>query len=295
MINLEVTRVAGAYPSESIVSIFRSAGVVVLKEYFSRHTRQELREALEGCLKSAAANNSVLRLPQYPKAEYLLGDLLSLRKLEDFDYVFFRKELLDVVRLALGSSELLYFGDSSVQFGEAARGFHKDNVDRSDGRADDWAGDYGLLRCAFYCQDHVSQSGGLKVRLGSHNIPTHTKGRMFDIKSSYGDVLLWNMRLTHSGNNRKLRLLPRVPLHPRLEMLCPSALTTPEQMRRISAFCAFAKPGTHADRYIKNLDVRSDDYRDYLMRARKPAEAMAILSKLNVTLRLPNDSYGALD
>lgn len=295
MKHLEVSRRDGRYPADELRAVFQRNGIVVLKQVIPRSLRDELRSLLERKLAQGDAEGKVLRLPLYPNAEFLLGDLLAIRELEQHDYIFFRDEVLDVVRLLLQSRELIYFGDSSVQFGEAARGFHKDNVDRYDGSRDDWQGEYGLVRCGFYLQDHVKHSGGLKVRLASHNYPTHKKGKIADVQTTFGDIAIWSKRLTHSGNTRKLKVLHGIPLHPRLEMICPAVLRAPEQLRRISAFCSFGRPGSHADRYINNLDVRAKDYKEYLRRARRPSEAVPLLQKRGVSLDARFDYYGELD
>ncbi len=291
----EVTRQDGRYRLDDALERFRAYGIIVLKDFLPSGTQTELRGALEDKLATARAAGAVAKPPLYPLADFLLGDVLAIRELEEYDFIFLRPELLGVLRGLLQSEELLYFGDSSVQYGEAARGFHKDNVDRYNGDRDDWKGEYRLIRCGFYCQDHVNHSGGLKVRLASHNIPTHRRGRIVDVRTRYGDLALWNMRLTHSGNNRRLKMLPRVSLHPRLEMICPSALIRAEQQRRIGAFWSFGAAGSHLDRYIENMNVREADYKPYFQRARKPAEAVRLLARSGVSFRRPNNYYGELD
>jgi hypothetical protein len=290
-----VTREKGKYPLAEAKASLQRHGIVLLRDFLPLDTRDELRGILTRHLHAADANGGVLRLAEYPRVEFLLGDILAVRELEKFDFVFLRAELLEVLRYALDSQELHYFGDSSVQYGEGLRGFHKDNVDRYDGTKDDWKGEYGLVRCGFYCQDHERHSGGLKIRLGSHLIATSLRGKIVDVSSHFGDLVVWNMRLTHSGNARKLRGLPFVPLHPRIEARLPEALTTPEQMRRISAFCAFGRPGSHLDHYLENLKVRDADYHAYFQRARRPGETRAVLERHGVTFRQVNDYHGELD
>lgn len=292
---LEVSKVRGRYPSDHVLDRFRRNGIVVLKEYLAPSSRDSLRARLENKLQAASHNQGVSRLTDYPRADFLLGDILAVRELGDVDYIFFRDELLDAARAILGTENLLYWGDSSVQFGEGGRGFHKDNVERSDATHDDWHGDYGLLRCGFYFQDHVGHSGGLKVRLGSHNIANHLGGKICDIESSYGDLVVWSMRLTHSGNNRKLRAIPRLALHPRVEAKAPGWMTLPEEMRRISAFCSLGRPGLQTQNYIDKMNSRSADYAPYFQRARRADEAAAILQRRRVSFAKPNDYYGELD
>jgi hypothetical protein len=292
---LEIHKQGNGYPLAQAREQFARYGIFVLKEFIRRETRDELRSILERELARARERGAVRRMPTYPKADFLLGDVLSIRDLARYQYIFFRRELLEVLQHVLETPELVYFGDSSVQYGEAARGFHKDNVDRYDGTKSDWQSAYGLVRCGFYCQDHDRYSGGLKIRLASHDIPIHTRGRIVDIRTSYGDLVVWNMRLTHSGNNKRLRLLHGLGLHPRLERVLPEALARPEQLPRISSFCAFGRPGAHLDRYIENMNERSVDYKGYFQRARRAEEAASILSGTGVTLRRPNDYYGELD
>ena len=295
MTQLAVHAREGRYDLEEIRHIYRTQGLVVLKEFHAPQSRADVRQILERRLEWARTADHILKFDIYPQADFLLGDLLAIRELEKYDYLFFRAELLRIVAGLLETPELIYCGDSSVQYGEAARGFHKDNVERYDGSHDDWIGDYGLIRCAFYCQDHTVHSGGLKVRLRSHNIATHLRGKIADVGTQYGDVVLWSMRLTHSGNNKKLRLLGGLPLHPRLEMVCPAFLTLTEQARRISCFCSFARPGSHAERYIANLNVRAADYKEYFRRARKPTETAELMRRYGVVFRQPNDYYGELN
>ena len=295
MKQLEVRRADGRFPIGDAVRIFREFGIVVLKQYFPRSVQAALRASLESRLANARLDGGLLQIDKFPEADFLLGDVLAVREVAAMDNIFFSDECVEVVKALLGAEELCYWGDSSVQFGEAARGFHKDNVDRSDGNGDDWQSDYGLIRCGFYLQDHDRCSGGLKVRLGSHRIANHLEGQIADVATQFGDLVLWNMRLTHSGNNRRLRMLPDLPLHPRLENLVPAVACAPEAARRIAAFCSFGKPGSHLDRYIARMNERDADYRAYLQRAMAPVEAATLLSRRGVTFRQPNDYYGELD
>lgn len=295
MNKLIVIREKGVYPQSKIENVFDRYGLVILKEYFPPEMRTELRAAVQQRLKHAKQRNAVLKLDSYPNVDYLLGDILSVRELDHVDYLFFKRELIEALKGVLKSSEILYWGDSSIQFGEGARGFHKDNVNRHDHTHNDWIGDYGLVRCGFYFQDHANYSGGLKVRLGSQNIANHLTGKMMDIDSNFGDLVFWSMRLTHSGNNRKLKFFSRVCLHPRVEMKLPKVLTKSEHLPRISAFCAFGKPGRHQEIYAENMNKRDADYRPYFLHARKPDESKKLLQKFGVSFFQPNAYYGKND
>lgn len=302
----EVCRSGAGYPIDEAREKFKELGLIVLKRYLDGDTQDPIRSVLTEKLDAARGRGAVRLFPEYPQAEFLLGDILSVRGLEKYDYIFFKPELVALLKALLNSSDLVYYGDSSTQFGAAARGFHKDNVDRGNANPVDWAGDYSLIRCAFYCEDHSRHSGGLKVRLRSHELEntrsrsdrdkiSHHAGKAIDVSSEYGDLVMWNMRLTHSGNFLKLKGFPGLCLHPRFEGILPAALAVKEPMRRYFMSCSLARPGGQLERYIENMLRRVRDYRAYLERARHPAESREILAPRGVTFRQPCDYYARLD
>jgi hypothetical protein len=295
MTGLEVWRDPAGYPANQVLERFDRFGIVILKEYFPAHLQGDLRAIADHHLEASRSRGGVLKVGQFPEADFLLGDILAVRQLAPFQHLFFGKELLQALRTVLRSEQLVYWGDSSIQYGAAARGFHKDNVGRYDATHNDWVGDYDLIRCGFYFQDHSYHSGGLKVRLGSHRIVDYRVGPMSDVASTFGDLAFWSMRLTHSGNNRRLRAFPNVPVHPRVEAKLPGWMMLPEQCRRISAFCAFARPGPQTDCYIDNMNRRDADYRGYFQRALKADEAGPLLGRYGVQFVRPNAYYGELN
>jgi len=306
MKEIEVFRSGGRYALAELSEKYKKYGLIVLKGYFEPGTKEEIRSILTARLDDAKERGEVLKLNEYPSADFLLGDVLSIRGLEKYEYIFFGQELVEIAKRLLQTDALVYYGDSSTQFDAAARGFHKDNVERKDATTGDWKGDYGLIRCAFYAEDHSRHPGGLKVRLSSHNLDfcrsrsdatkiDHNLGKAIDVKSEYGDVVIWSMRLTHSGNFRKLKWFRGVCLHPRFEMMLPDSLAVKEELRRYFLSCAFASPGSHLDRYIENMLVRDADYRQYLERARNATAARAYLAQRGVEFRQPCDFYGRLD
>src|SRR4029453_129128 len=102
------------------------------------------------------------------------GDLLSnprmRRALTD-------GRMVDVARRLLGSDEIVYAGDSSFTINSNQHGFHKDNADRNDPTAPDWQSRYTILRFGIYLQDHETYTGGLNLRVGSHEQASLQTGR----------------------------------------------------------------------------------------------------------------------
>lgn len=242
------------------VKNFNERGFIVLKNVIPSKFKSLLRAEIQNRIHFLKKENRTTIYPQYPDAIYPLGDIFSFDCLKIVDYIFFNQIVLDTLRAILNTEKLTYFADSSINMGTSARGFHKDNVDRLDKDQPDWENPYGIIRMGFYFQDHKNHSGGLKIRLGSHMIADYSTGRPYDIKSEFGDVIIWNMRLTHSGNNRRLLLLNNTSVPPSIENRLPSFLFKPEEEIRIASFCAIAKPGMHLNHYIAYLNSRLDEY-----------------------------------
>jgi hypothetical protein len=121
--------------------------------------------------------------------------------------------LVDIARRMLGSDEIVYSGDSSFTINAKGCGYHKDNADRVDPKAPDWSGRYTILRFGIYLQNHYRHSGGLNLRVKSHNTPSIKEGKNLYVRTRVGDVGVWSLRTTHSGNAMLLRF-PR-SVHPK--------------------------------------------------------------------------------
>jgi hypothetical protein len=130
------------------------------------------------------------------------GDLLANPRLRS---VLTDGRMAAVARKLLGTDDLFYSGDSSFTINGTQKGWHKDNADRVDPNAPDWADRYTQLRFGVYCQDHSEHTGGLNLRVGSHDIRNTTEGENLYVKTKPGDLAVWSMRITHSGNGMLLK------------------------------------------------------------------------------------------
>jgi Phytanoyl-CoA dioxygenase (PhyH) len=184
------------------------------------------------------------------------GDLLSVSSLR---HVLLDPRVLGVARELL-DGEPQYWGDSSFRVGKnGVRGWHRDNVNRRRWRGGpDWRDPYPLLRGGLYLQDQSHHSGGLALRPGSNRLgrvrPTLPKL----VAARPGDFVVWHLRTVHSGEVVRMRVLPRLPLHPRLQTLLPPSMRLPEDGERIVLFMTFGCAGPHLDNYIAYL--KSRDY-----------------------------------
>ena len=85
------------------------------------------------------------------------------------------------------------------------RGFHRDNVDRTDLTAPDWDGDYTIVPLAIYLQDNKNYSGGLKIK--------NPSGKAVFVESEEGDVVTWNPRTMRSGNAGRFKFFKNIMIN----------------------------------------------------------------------------------
>lgn len=272
---------------------FEIRGYVVLRGLFTGDEVRRFRDCLSAARARDVNDGNVQPVPGYPHLTSILGDLLSKPELTPVNYMLFDDRVLAAIRGLIGE-EIVYFGDSSVQTGEGLRGYHKDNVDRSgDPGAPDWTGRYPLVRVGVYCQDHKWYSGGLKLKPGSHRWPSKWRGFGANVNSEVGDVVIWNMRLTHSGNAVRLKVFPTLCLHPRVERVIPARWRRPEQSERYAVFGSFGAPGAMLDRYIEYVAGRKD-YEPHFQRCASGGAVQAFLASKQLAFRPPTVSYGTL-
>ncbi len=167
--------------------------------------------------------------------------------------------VLKLARTILGDDDLVYFGDSNAVVGNPAAGFHKDNVDKSDPKGPDWVGRYPLIRFGLYTQDHVSDPGGLDLRKGSHLVATVTDGKYVAARTGVGDLVIWNLRTSHSGDTMVLRgnrAVSPASLAGKVLRRASCGMLKKPQAVRAAIFWTFGLRGAHLDRYIAYLKTR---------------------------------------
>lgn len=241
---------------------FREQGYAVVRQLFDGDEVAQLRAT---ALESLAELERQGRMAADPGAEGTIrgggGDLLSNPQLR---HVLLDPRLLGVVEQLLGGKPL-YFGDSSFRVGKnGVRGWHRDNVNRRRLRGGpDWHNEpYSLLRCGVYLQDQSRHSGGLALRPRS-NRPGRLRPTLPKFVDAHaGDLVAWDLRTVHSGEVVRVRGLPDLALHPRVQSRLPDSLRVPDGSERIVMFMTFALAGSHLDYYLNYLKSR-----DYMNRS----------------------------
>lgn len=245
------------------IKSFWDNGFLVVRNVFSPDEIEALRKQAYKVVAEDEKKGLVSVSPFNPNCKIVTGDLLSKEGLRD---VVLDDRLLSMAQQILGGAPV-YFGDSTFQVGEGARGFHKDNGDRTSQDEPDWQGMYPIIRFGIYLQDHTRYSGGLKVRVASHNTVSPTKGRSVFVNTAIGDVVVWNLRTSHSGNAVRLKGFPNLTLDSRIEKRIPTWLKKEEQKERIALFLSYGLKSAHLDRFINYLKGR-----DYAVKSFKASK-----------------------
>lgn len=257
---------------------FEENGYVLVPKVFSEAEIEQFRKLAYEQYEIDKSKKLDFQLPNLPtKAKYNKGDLLSKEKLHQ---VLLDDRILQIARTILGSDDLIYFGDSSYQIGTGLRGFHRDNIDRTDLNGPDWKTEYTLIRLGIYLQDHKEYSGGLKIKEGSHK---NTDGKAVFVGNEIGDVAVWSLKTLHSGNAVRLKFFPEFSINKAgREGMVPAFLKKDQQHERISFFMTFALKSSHLDRYINEYSLKRTDTLENLRASIYTAEALALAQQKHV-------------
>lgn len=237
----------------------KETGYLVIKDFLTPDEVQQLRSL---CLS-----------PTFVKTDSVVnGDLITHGQFRD---IFLSPKLVAKLQELIGD-DLYYICDGSARgddkpLSKSARKYHTDS------RADDFdfSKDYPLYRIGMYLQDMDTTSGGLKLRPRSHKMLCIDHGNLYEgfyrfvkyflkykkiprvnlspginVKSKAGDLLIWNMRLHHSGHAVRLKFLPNISLYPFMENLVPKSWLINQDQKRCVLFFAFGQKSEYLQDYF---------------------------------------------
>ena len=247
-------------------------GYVVIPNVFSSEEIDDIVLRVKSSAKKDIEANLVndesntIKYVKNSKKENLvvIFELLSRPDLEKYHWIILNERIVKIVQ-ELIKEPFCYFGESMVQIGEGVRGFHKDNVSRDNANHNDWKSNYDVFRLGVYAQDTASYSGGLQIRKRSHLVASRWIGRPKNLRLKKGDIVVWKLTLTHSGNTLLPSVFPNFPyLLPRLTSMMPRWLFRPYEMSRVALFMTFgASNSKHTNNYIKNIKYGRDDWHPF--------------------------------
>ena len=247
-------------------------GYVVIPNIFSSEEIDDIALRVESSAKKnieAGLANDDSKAIEYVKNSkkenfVVIREFLSRPELEDYDWLILNERIVKIFQ-ALIKKPFCYFGESSAHIGTGNRGFHKDNISRDSANHDDWKSNYDVFRLALYTQDTKSYSGGLQIRKKSHLVSSKWIGRPINIRLKKGDIVVWKLTLTHSGNTLLPRFFPNFPyLLPRLTSMMPHWFFRPYEKSRVALFMTFgASNSKHTNNYIEYIKNGRDDWHPF--------------------------------
>jgi hypothetical protein len=274
---------------------FKRDGYTVVKNVFTAAEVEDLRKRCYQTIRHYEPLGLVEYLPPWKKkkAASPIGDLLSRPLLTD---LVLDERLCTIAATLLETDRATYFGDGNFNIGEGPMGFHKDSVDRTETGPDFEITNppYNILRMGVYLQDHISHGGGLKVRQGSHRMPGHDKGPVRFVENTAGDVVVWYLTTTHSGNVVRLKFARNWSLPSIIEKRVPAFLKVPDEKERVAAFITYGVPGPHLERYLRDYINGRASYKKYMLNSPLTAEMQTKIEAASGRLHLlkPMPEYG---
>lgn len=240
---------------------FDENGYIVINNAFTEEEIDKIRYATLASLASRRAQGKGFTSDKNASGDEYFGlpELLSVSELAELDFVALHPKITNLIQQLI-AGPVCYFGDSTAQIGTGDRGFHKDNVDRSDPKGADWQSNYDVLRLAIYTQDTYSYSGGMQLRMKSHLCANRFDGKPKNIRLKKGDILVWKLTMTHSGNTLLPRIFPEFShILPRISSYLPKWLFRPYENERVALFMSFgALDSLHTENYLRYLEGRTD-------------------------------------
>jgi phytanoyl-CoA dioxygenase PhyH len=237
---------------------FRARGYTVVKRLFELEEIEALRGDAARAMTSLESTGLAVSDPG-PEgvARYGRCDVLSIPEVR---HVLLDRRLIAVIEELLGDRPT-YFGESVLRIGKhGGRAWHRDNVDRTKRLGGlDWHDPYRILRCGLYMQDQTHHSGGLAVRPRSNRPGAQIRSLPVFVEAEPGDLVVWDLRTVHSGEVVRLRLAPKVPLHPSLQTRLPQRLRLGDARERMVLFMSFGLRGPHLDHYLDYLNTREQN------------------------------------
>lgn len=259
-----------------------------------------VRNALT-CNEVESLRISVLRFFNDGDYRFICGgktrpDAFTDPELKDILWLLKKETIVDAIKQIAGS-QITFCHHSDVHL-NLNSGWHKDCENYH--TLDCWSATnegetYGVYKVAIYLQEHSGASGyGLKVKKGSHLSPSLSEGVIEVIDTKLGDVIIFDCRLTHMGQEDFL-----FKQHPVFRKLMKAGLRLSQSERgryeirsiyrkllgipdRASIFFTFGKCNEFTNEHIKGNRLRQNKQLES-MQSPIPSELIKNLQAVGIT------------
>ena len=177
------------------------------------------------------------------------------------DFIFGHKKILQILKIIFRNKKFIYTNHSDVQF-NLASSWHKDSGEVYGGY---FKGDYfndpkcKVYKIGIYLQNSGHKNEGLSVRIGSHRFSDKNTGSEVKIDTKKGDIIIFDVRLTHKGKKETkiekiLRLLQKTLNNSFLEKYLIKKKTN-----RYSIFFSFGKKNYQTKIFSMKNNLRQNE------------------------------------
>jgi ribosomal protein L16/L10AE len=182
-------------------------------------------------------------------------------------WLYHHPAILRCFRQALGQDEIMFTQHSDVQK-DILNGWHKD--DGTDPARPQDPGyfqrftydldDCKVYKAGVYFQDHEKDKNGLWVREGSHRIAGNDDGPVHYTGTKKGDVIIFDVRITHSGQFKSklqralIRASEKLPAKALVERGLAESRRTLRKLlgrERVASFFTFGLPNQHTIEFAR--------------------------------------------
>ena len=180
-------------------------GFIVVNDVFSKKEVIKIRSIIKTKLEEKGVKRS----------KYQLGfDLFNAAvEIPELNWVFSHEGILNILKRII--SEEIIFTCHCDAFMGIMSPWHKDDGTGLKGENKGYFGewtydneDVKVYKIVLYLQDHVKNSAGLSVIKGSHKRDPHSReGENLTLKTKAGDIIIFDVRLTHSGQKEIIPLI----------------------------------------------------------------------------------------
>jgi hypothetical protein len=187
--------------NDQLASEIQTEGFAVVRNFFSEDEIAKLRDAVAHHFRNSGLSN-VLGYVQ-PNAAI---------EVDGLDWLYVSEKVIGLFRQAFATDNIVFTGHCDIHR-DIRSGWHKDSGEK---RGDYFHGDYfgaddcKVYKMAVYLEDHTVRASGLSVFPRSHR--GAKGGEPIHLDTVAGDVILFDVRLTHRGQdgNSFEKLLERV-------------------------------------------------------------------------------------
>lgn len=183
----------GSGPLESAEAMRRALdedGIFVVRNVLSTAEIDELRDILRRNLEGRGQRFMLGR-----------GQFNASVKVPELSFIFSHPRIVKVIKDVLGEGNVIFTGHCDIHMNMLS-GWHKDSGETVPGGY--FTGPYmtsddcRVYKVAIYLQD-TGPRDSFTARLGSHRETDLSKGAEVDVRSRQGDIVVFDVRITHVG------------------------------------------------------------------------------------------------